>query len=155
MTAPSFAQTLRARLLGRAGDRPVALKAVSFAMVGVVNTLVDAGVFFLAYAYLTSSLVAANVLAWIVAVSGSYAINSFTTFAAESGRKLNLRAYGAFILAGVAGLVANTAVLVVTAQTFGWPVWLAKVCAIGASFVVNFCLSHFVVFRKRDNSANT
>ena len=150
MTISDLAHTLRVRLLGTSGDRPFALKAVSFAAVGVVNTLVDAGVFFLAYAHLTSSLVMANVLSWTVAVSGSYAINSFTTFAAESGRKLSLRAYGTFILAGLAGLVANTAVLVVTAQMFHWPVWLAKVCAIGTSFVVNFCLSHFVVFRRRD-----
>jgi putative flippase GtrA len=29
------------------------------------------------------------------------------------------------------------------------PVWAAKLVAIGASFVVNFTLSHFVVFRRR------
>ena len=33
-------------------------------------------------------LIAANVLAWMVAVSGSYVMNSYVTFAAESGRKL-------------------------------------------------------------------
>jgi hypothetical protein len=29
------------------------------------------------------------------------------------------------------------------------PVWAAKGCSIGASFLVNFSLSHFVVFRPR------
>jgi putative flippase GtrA len=32
------------------------------------------------------------------------------------------------------------------------PVWLAKLVAILASFMVNFLLSHFVVFRVRSNA---
>jgi putative flippase GtrA len=135
------------RLIAAWKRRAVALKAVSFALVGVVNTLIDASVFFLAYAFLTSSLVAANVLAWLVAVTGSYVMNSFTTFAAESGRQLTLRAYCTFVASGIAGVIANTTVLVIAAQFL--PVWAAKALAILASFVVNFSLSHFVVFRQR------
>jgi putative flippase GtrA len=136
------------RLLSRSPqERAIALKAASFAMVGVVNTLVDASVFFIAYAYLTSSLVAANVLGWAVGVSGSYVLNSFITFARESGRQLTLRAYGTFVASGILGVVANTATLVIAAQYF--PVWAAKGCAILVSFLVNFSMSHFVVFRER------
>ena len=72
-------------------------KALSFASIGVVNTLVDLGVFLLALNWLTTSLIVANVLAWTVAVSGSYVMNSFVTFAAESGRKLTPRAYFVFV----------------------------------------------------------
>ena len=138
------------RLIAAWKRRAVALKAASFAMVGVVNTLIDASVFFLAYAFMTSSLVAANVLAWLVAVTGSYVMNSFTTFAAESGRQLTLRAYGTFVASGIAGVIANTAVLVIAAQSL--PVWAAKAMAILVSFLVNFLLSHFVVFRPRTAS---
>ena len=145
-------------------------KAVSFALIGVVNTVVDASVFFLVYAYLTRSapmtqlfttaaglcrcgaaedlaLVAANVTAWLVAVTFSYVMNSTITFAAESGRKLKFRAYVAFAASGVLGVIANTATLVLAAQVL--PVWAAKGCAILVSFVVNFSMSHFVVFRPR------
>jgi putative flippase GtrA len=121
------------------------LKAFSFAAVGVVNTFVDAGVFFLALHFLTSSLIAANVLAWFVAVSGSYVMNSFTTFAAESGRRLRTDSYLKFVASGIVGVIANTAVLVAAAQVL--PVWAAKALAILVSFLVNFSLSHFVVFR--------
>ncbi len=91
-------------------------KAVSFALIGLINTAVDATVFFLVYAYLTSSaplirffaaaaglcrcgaaedlaLVAANMTAWLVAMTLSYVMNSTITFAAESGRKLRFKAY--------------------------------------------------------------
>lgn len=121
------------------------VKAASFAAIGVVNTMIDAGLFFLALRYLTSSLVLANVLAWALAVSCSYVMNSFITFAAESGRELRLRDYARFVASGVAGLTANTLTLLLVA-TYA-PVWVAKLAAIGAGFLVNFTLSHFVVFR--------
>jgi putative flippase GtrA len=132
-------------------ERAIALKAASFAMVGVVNTLVDATVFFLAYAFLTHSLVAANVLSWSAGVTCSYVLNSFITFAHESGRSLSLRAYGAFVVSGLVGLIGNTATLVVAAQIA--PVWAAKGCAILVSFLINFSMSHFVVFRKRPQTS--
>jgi putative flippase GtrA len=90
-------------------------------------------------------LIAANVLSWLVAVSCSYVMNSFITFAHESGRKLSWRAYGTFVASGIAGVIANTTTLVVAAHWM--PVIAAKLLAIIASFLVNFSLSHFVVFR--------
>lgn len=150
-------------------------KAVSFALIGLINTAVDATVFFLVYAYLTSSaplirffaaaaglcrcgaaedlaLVAANVTAWLVAMTFSYVMNSTITFAAESGRKLRFKAYAAFAASGVLGVIANTATLVLAAQVL--PVWAAKGCAILVSFVVNFSMSHFVVFRAKRPDAS-
>jgi len=85
----------------------------------------------------------------VVAVSGSYILNSSITFAAESGRKLSWRSYLIFLVSGIVGWFANTATLIIGAQVFLLPVWVAKAIAIVASFVVNFSLSHFVVFRVR------
>ena len=60
--------------------RAVSLKALSFATVGLINTAVDATIFFLLLGFVTSSLVVANVTAWLVAVTGSYVMNSFARF---------------------------------------------------------------------------
>ncbi|MSO67791.1 MAG: GtrA family protein [Pseudolabrys sp.] len=128
-------------------ERAIALKAVSFAFVGVVNTLIDFSIFWIAAAYLNWPIVPANVFAWLVAVSFSYAMNSFTTFGPESGRILRWRDYGTFIASGVAGMMASTATLF--ALSYVLPVLAAKLISILVSFVVNFSLSHFVVFRKR------
>ena len=59
-------------------------KAISFALVGMVNTFIDFGVFSFAWLILGLSPLLANVVAWFVATSGSYFMNCFTTFAAES-----------------------------------------------------------------------
>lgn len=144
---------LPGRVFAMLGGRVLVGQAARFALIGVLNTSVDFGVFLFALAYLTSSLVAANVLSWTVAVTGSYVMNSFITFAAESGRRLRLRAYAGFVGSGVAGLIANTATLLVAAKLLLLPVVLAKVLAIGASFVVNFSLARFIVFRPRHSPA--
>jgi putative flippase GtrA len=149
-------------------------KAVSFALIGVINVAVDTSVFLLAYSYLRSHatallpldalaqlcactsrdtivLIAANLMAWVVAVSGSYVMNSFITFAAESGRRLRWLDYGTFVASGILGVIANTTALVVAAQFM--PVLPAKGCAILTAFAVNFSMSHFVVFRPRSKVA--
>ena len=147
---PAAMKKLLDRLIAAWHERAVALKAVSFAIIGVVNFAVDFGVFSLAYFYLALPIIAANVIAWIVAVSGSYVMNSLITFAAESGRRLRFKDYVTFATSQTGGLIANTAVVFVA--SYFMPVLLGKLLAIGASFLVNFCLSHYVVFRRSGNT---
>ena len=139
---------LRTRLTTMWQRRAVSLKALSFATVGLINTAVDATIFFLMLGFVTSSLVVANVSAWLVAVTGSYVMNSFTTFSAETGGKLRLKDYAGFIASGLVAVIATTTTVVFAANYM--PVWAAKGMAIAVSFVVNFSLTHFVVFRPRN-----
>src|ERR1700688_5309487 len=115
------------RVLPDPGRRAVALKAVSFALVGVVNALVDLGVFSFFHFHLGFSIIVSNLISWLVAVTGSYVMNSMTTFAAESGRKLRLKSYASFLLAQVAGLVANTATVYLV------PIVIGKMLGIDSS----------------------
>jgi putative flippase GtrA len=143
MNAPATGFLDRLRQLTR--DRAFMVKAASFACVGVVNTLIDFGVFSLTHLYFGLPIVVANAISWTVAVTGSYVMNSQITFAAESQRKLSVKAYLGFIAAQIAGFIANTVTVVVA--SYFMPVLVGKALAIGASFVVNFSLSHFFVFR--------
>ena len=144
---PAPLQNILDRLTAAWHARAIALKAISFALVGVVNTGIDFSVFWTTAKYLQWPLVPANVLAWLVAVSFSYAMNSFFTFGPESGRTLRWRDYATFAASGVAGMVASTATLL--ALSYVLPVLVAKLLSIAVSFAVNFSLSHFVVFRVR------
>ena len=128
-------------------ERALALKALSFGLVGLVNSAIDFAIFSLAYYYLGLPIVVANTLAWVVAVSGSYVMNSTITFAHESGRKLALDRYFSFALSQVLGFLANTLTVWCLVELADIPAWAAKVAAIAVSFTVNFTLSHFVVFR--------
>ena len=149
------------------------IKATSFALVGVVNATVNYIIFWLGLRVIAGApavagalnwaaeschctsaenagIIASNVVAWCVAVTGSYVMNSMTTFAAESGRKLTWCAYLTFAASGLLGLLADTVTLLIASKFL--PIMLAKLVAIGAAFVVNFSMSHFVVFRKRSSS---
>src|SRR5262249_6484903 len=137
---PRVVAALEARLV-------IMRKAATFGLVGVVNAAIDFAVFWTATQAFGVSKIPANVLAWMVAVSASYVMTSFTPLAAESGRKLRWRAYGAFVLSGVAGVLASTAALVIADRLLLGVVAeekprlaVAKLLAIGVSFLVNFSL---------------
>jgi putative flippase GtrA len=144
---PAPLQNILDRLAVAWHERAVALKAISFAFVGVINTAIDFSVFWTTAKFLMWPLVPANILAWLVAVTFSYMMNSFTTFGPESGRVLRWRDYLTFAASGVAGMVSSTATLF--ALSYVMPLLVAKLLSIAVSFVVNFLLSHFVVFRVR------
>jgi putative flippase GtrA len=149
MSLPLPIESLLARVTAAWRERAVALKAVSFALVGLINTAVDATIFFLLLGYMTSSLVIANVAAWFVANTGSYVMNSLTTFSAETDGKLRLKHYAGFVGSGLVAVTASTVTVVIAAKFM--PVWTAKAIAILVSFAVNFTITHFVVFRPKGN----
>ncbi len=149
MTSANPLRHLSSRVLAPPLDGVLLLQAIRFAAVGVVNTLVDFTVFLFAFTFLTSSLAGANVFSWSVAVTGSYVMNSFFTFSVESGGRLRIRSYLGFTASNVVGFIANTAILLLTAKLLMLPVIVAKLAAVVASFLVNFSLTRFVVFRSQ------
>src|SRR6476659_2111798 len=87
---------------------PTSLKMISFAMIGVANALVDFAVFACAYKLLELPLVPSNVVAWLVAVSGSYVMNTLITFRQESGRVIRRVDYLKFVASGILGVLSAT-----------------------------------------------
>ena len=126
---------------------PTVAKMMSFGVIGVANAVIDFGVFSIAYQVLNIPIVPANVMAWMVAVTCSYVMNTMITFRAESGRVLRRKDYLIFAASGFLGMIANTATLLILSKIM--PVYAAKIGAIFTAFVVNFAMSHFVVFRAK------
>ena len=141
-------QSLLQRLQRAWQERRLALKALSFGLVGLVNLAVDFTVFSIGYFYFALPIVIANVIAWVLGVTNSYILNSLTTFAVESGRQLRMKDYVTFVVTQTGGLITNTATVVIA--SYFMPVLLAKLLAILIGFVVNFSLSHYLVFRRRE-----
>src|SRR5262245_30656847 len=159
MRLPQPLDALGRSLLHAWQDRAVLLKMISFGLIGCVNATIDFILFSLGHLYFGLPIVAANAISWSVAVTNSYVMNSKITFAAESGGRLRLRDYLAFAASQAGGFVANTLTVIVASYLLRsllgetHAVLAAKVLAIGASFVVDFSLSHFVVFRRRTPTA--
>jgi putative flippase GtrA len=152
MQFPAPIDRLLQRLLPAWVDRTILAKALSFGAIGCVNAAIDFGVFSLLHLYFGWPILIANPIAWCVAVTNSYVLNSMVTFAAESGRRLSFKRYITFATTQVGGLIANT--ITVMIASYFVPVLVAKLMAIGASFVVDFTLSHLVVFRRRPETSH-
>lgn len=120
------------------------VQMMRFGVVGLINSGVDAGIFFLALGTVTGSLVVANVISWIVAVTCSYVLNTRFTFA-EHAKPFSFSDYLVFTLTQVGGLVANTGILVIAAPYM--PLLVAKFLGIVAGFAMNFTLARVIVFR--------
>ncbi|WP_168201623.1 GtrA family protein [Phreatobacter aquaticus] len=123
--------------------------AVVGALNGVVNYAITVGMTFLVLVPLglatsDTALGFAKFLGWVVAVSNSYVLNSLTTFAAESGRRLSLATYGRFVASGVLGLAVEVASFLLAVRYL--PLGLAAIVPIGMSFVVNFGMTRLIVF---------
>lgn len=128
----------------------LSVKITTFAMIGVINTVLDASIFFLLLGYVTSSIAAANVGAWLTVIVWSFVINSLTTFSAETGGKPRLKHFPGFVGSGIMAVTASTIVIVLAAKFM--PVWAAKAIAVLVSFSVNFSITQFLVFRPKGGS---
>jgi len=131
-------------------ERAIILKAITFASVGAVSTVLDVSVFWTAVLYLGWPIIAANVLSWLFGASCSYVLNSLITFAAESGRALYWGRYLRFLLSTIAGVVCSTTALVIL--SYSVPLIVAKLLSLLVSFSIDFSLSYFVVFRARQRA---
>ncbi|MDB5639478.1 MAG: GtrA-like protein [Bradyrhizobium sp.] len=126
-------------------NRTVVVKLLSFASIGVLNTAIDLLVFTAAYKILALPLIASNVLAWLVAVSASYAMNTKLTFGRETGGVFRTEDFLRFVGSGFLGVIVTTTTLVIFSHYT--TIVGAKLLSVMGGFAVNFSLTHFVVFR--------
>lgn len=130
---------------------------LTFSAIGLLNTAIDAAIFFASVSIFGLTLLLSNILAWLGAVQFSYFMNSRITFRKQhesEGANDNITAflrYQRFILSNLTGLVVSTVTLLI-AETMMLIVW-AKLCAIVAGLCVNFVLSKFYVFRSSMQSS--
>ncbi len=127
--------------------RSTGLLASRFAVVGVINTIVDYALFNALYYLFDAALLVAHVTGASVAVVVSFLLNRNWTFA-DSKHDTDWR--GQFLrhilTAGSAVAISSVAIWL---AYFVLPAYLAKLAAVGVSFAWNFTLSRLWVFRAR------
>ncbi|HYP83633.1 GtrA family protein [Variovorax sp.] len=124
---------------------------LSYAAVGVVNTLVGYGIIFASMYLLHMGPVASNVLGYAVGVVVSYFLNRRFTFrSSRAARTEFLRFVSVVLLAWL----ANLAVLVFLIRHMHVHEGLAQVPAGVVYLAISFLLSKFFVFASRDSRAS-
>ncbi|MGD0706861.1 MAG: GtrA family protein [Anaerolineaceae bacterium] len=126
------------------------VQAVKFSFVGVLNTAVDFGVYFLLTRWVgfANLQVAAKSISYSAGIINSFFWNRSWTFHSETHIWITLLP---FVLVNLVGLAINTGVMQLCLNTFGLPELVALGLATVSALTWNFVLSKFVVFRKQAN----
>ena len=137
----------RHRGLLRLLRRPWLRQATRFALVGILNTAVDAGLYFLLTRWLgfAELKILAKAVSYSVAVLNSYFWNRSWTF---RSRETQVSTFLPFVVANLLGLAINSGVMYAGLQLFGLIDGIALCLAIAATFFWNFSVSKLVVFRE-------
>jgi putative flippase GtrA len=115
---------------------------IRFAVVGVANTLIDVGLFWMLYAPL--GLFAANLLSTSTGMVFSFLMNGQHTFGAS---QVTLRQAVLFLATNAFTMWLLQPLLMLLSHDYSSaPLILAKVVALAGSVVVNFVLYRYVVW---------
>jgi putative flippase GtrA len=129
------------------GTRPKWLvQAVKFGAVGVLNTGIDLGLYFVFTRWLGLAAlpVAAKSLSYSAGILNSFLWNKFWTFQSRAGTWATLVP---FVLTNLVGLGINAGLLQVCLKTLHLPELVALMLATCTTLVWNFLISKFVIFK--------
>ncbi len=118
---------------------------VKYAFVGIANTATDIVVFAILLYIFDFHLLLANILAFFVAVSQSYLINSNWTFEVKNREVNNRSRIFYFLLVNLGGLFISST-LILFASGFMFPI-VAKLLATVVVFIYGYGLNRYFVFR--------
>ena len=130
------------------GTRPKWLvQAVKFGAVGLLNTGIDLGLYFVLTRWLGLAAlpIAAKSLSYSAGILNSFLWNKFWTFQSRAGTWATLVP---FILTNLLGLGINAGLLQVGLKTLHLPELAALGLATLTTLVWNFMISKFVIFKE-------
>jgi putative flippase GtrA len=119
---------------------------VKFSFVGGINTIIDAGIFFLLIKFMFLNYLIANVIAFFVAVTNSFFLNRSFTFKIKEKKKFD---YHKFFVVSLVGLLISEVVLFVSVNEFSLNPMFGKFIAIVFTVVWNFFGTRNFVFKNR------
>jgi putative flippase GtrA len=120
------------------------LEILKFSVVGILNTLLDAFIYFSLTRWVGLAAVGAKALSYSAGMLNSYILNSRFTFQAQDR---SIRQIILFISLNLGVLGINTGIMALGYQILQFPELLILAGATGATFLVNFWFSKRVIFR--------
>lgn len=128
-------------------DKNEYIRIIKYAMVGVVNTLIDWGVYFVMTTFLSADPVLANVVGYATGTLASFMGNKFFTFKAKN-TKTGVE-FLKFIVVNLLSLGASTLALSLLISSLEINKYIAKIISSFISMAINYIGSRFFVFDKK------
>lgn len=123
---------------------------ISYLIFGVLTTVVNLVVFQLCDAVLGIYYIAANVIAWIIAVIFAYVTNKLFVFESKSWElKPVVREVISFGSARILSLLFETGFIALTVEVMGMPKFISKIIASIFVVIINYVASKLFIFKKK------
>jgi|YNPMSStandDraft_2_1061718.scaffolds.fasta_scaffold00226_19 putative flippase GtrA len=120
-------------------------KIIKFGLTGGLGTLTNIFVFFITNSILKINYIICSILAFLVAVTQNYFLNSIWTF----NQNKSFKKYIKFVFISVFGLIVNLIVLTIFVELFKIKIpILGQIVGIFAGMIFNYLGSHFFIFSK-------
>ena len=122
-------------------------QAAKFLSVGILNTALDAGLYFVLTRWLGFSTLRtlAKGISYGAGILNSFYWNKSWTFRSDAG---TVAAFVPFALASLAALIINTGLMYLCLNALGLHEIPSLALATGSTFLWNFIISKFVIFKK-------
>jgi putative flippase GtrA len=121
-----------------------------FATVGVLNTVVDAGLFAALISTTSMAPVVANVISYSAGMLNSYILNRVWTFRKSSNTQMRPE-FVRFVCFNLVALALSSAIIWQESSTLG--VFRAKALAVLVTFVFGYAVNKYFVFSQKSESA--
>lgn len=123
---------------------------IYYVVFGVLTTLINIGVYALAYKTMQLDNVPSNIIAWIVAILFAFVVDKLYVFEARNMELKNvLYELVKFIGARLTTGLFDLAIMFVGVDVLHGPAIIIKVAANIMVIILNYVLSKLVVFRKK------
>jgi dolichol-phosphate mannosyltransferase len=128
-------------------------QAIKFALTGGLGTVTNLLIFFLCADIANLPATAVSVGCFIVAGTQNYIINHKWSFAKNTGgTNPSIKKWAVFLCSSVIGLIVNISVMNIILKNIVVPYKvIAQAAGIFSGLGVNFIMSKFVVFKKKEN----
>ena len=130
-------------------DKLFTKEVISYLFFGVATTVVNMVVFWLFTELIVIHYLAANVIAWVIAVAFAYITNKLFVFESKSF-EMNIlkKEIPGFVAARVLSLLFETAFLLFAVELLKSPEFIAKVIAAVVVVIINYVARKLFIFKK-------
>ena len=120
---------------------------IKFSLVGVLNTAIHYGIFYVAYTYMGLYHLLASTLGFSFAVTNSYFINKYWTFKTRGSNVQH--EFAKFIIVNLITLSINLGSMALLVELCAMDPRIAQLASIGLTLSINFLGNKFWTFRKK------
>jgi len=122
---------------------------VKFSIVGVLNTLIDFGVFFLCYSIFHFDYLLSQVFGYSSGMLNSFVMNKKWTFEDKTTGKIVFAKMMKFILTNISSLGCSILVIRFSKVYISNSILIAKILATAFAQIINYLLYKYWVFTKK------